>query len=102
MNSTWRFFFSQQDGTVLGAEYLPPTKFREARAEGIRYRILTRQNVDGLSFPKQVLLEGVDINGVENGHVRITKMDFRTEGPFDLGLFLHPDKARDLDTGNTP
>jgi hypothetical protein len=100
MSTTWKIFISRQDHLVLGAEFLPPEEFRQARGEGVRYRILKREVVDGIQLPTQVLLDGIDFNGMENGHVRVTKLAFSTVGPFDPAVFMHPDALAKLDAGD--
>jgi len=100
MLTTWRVFIGRADNLVLGAEFLPPEEFRAVTDEGIRYRILKRQDVDGINLPAQVLLDGIDLTGVENGHVRVTKITTQTVGPLDLGLFINPEDAARLDSGD--
>ena len=100
MLTTWKVFVSRADNSVLGAEFLPPDEFRAVTDEGIRYRILKRQNIDGLNLPAQILLDGIDLSGVENGHVRVTKITAQTVGPLDLGLFINPGDAARLDAGD--
>lgn len=100
MLTTWKVFVSRADNSVLGAEFLPPDEYRAVTDEGIRYRILKRQNVDGLNLPAQILLDGIDLTGVENGHVRVTKITAQTVGPLDLGLFINPEDAARLDAGD--
>lgn len=100
MLTTWKVFISRADNLVLGAEFLPPAEFHAVTDEGIRYRILKRQDVDGLNLPAQVLLDGIDLNGVENGHVKVTKISAQTVGPLDLALFINPDDAARLDAGD--
>ena len=97
MLTKWSVFISKKDNVTLGAEFLPAAEFRSVRDEGIRYRILKRQNVDGLSLPAQVLLDGIDVNGTETGHVRVTKVESTTAGPLDLSLFIHPKERERLD-----
>jgi len=46
-----------------------------------------------------VLLDGIDVNGVENGHVRVTKISASSAGPLDLALFIPPDEGERLDAG---
>lgn len=99
MVTNWSVFINREDSTVMGASFLPADQFRAVRAEGIRYRYLKRQTVDGLVLPAQVLLEGIDLNGVENGHVRVTKISAKTVEPLDLSLFIHPDEAARIDAG---
>jgi hypothetical protein len=88
MSTTWKVFISRAD------------QFRAVTDEGIRYRILKRQNVDGLNLPAQVLLDGIDLAGVENGHVKVTKITAQTAGPLDLGLFINPKDSAKLDAGD--
>jgi hypothetical protein len=100
MLTTWRFFISREDSSVLGAEFLPPPEFHSVNDEGVRYRYLKTRTVDGLVLPTQILLDGTDLNGVENGHVRVTKITPKTVGPLDLTLFVHPDEMKRLDEGD--
>jgi len=100
MLTRWKVFVGRADNLVLGAEFLPPAEFHAVTDEGIRYRILKRQDVDGLNLPAQVLLDGIDLNGVENGHVRVTKITAQTVGALDLGLFINPNDAAKLDAGD--
>jgi len=97
MVAPWRIFIDRESNLVLGAEYYPAEQFRTVLDEGIRYRYLKRQDVDGINLPAQVLLDGIDFNGVENGHVRVTKISALTAGPFDLALFINPDQAAKLE-----
>lgn len=98
----WRVFISKEDALVLGADFLPPVEFRKVADEGIRYRVLKRQDVDGVNLPAQVLMDGIDFNGVENGHVRVTKLEAESIGPLDLSLFISPETADKLDTDVVP
>lgn len=100
MVTTWKIFISRETSLVLGAEYQPAPEFRPVIDEGIRYRVLKRQTVDGLNIPAQILLDGIDLNGVENGHVRVTKIETTTAGPLDLALFVHPDEMERMDAGD--
>jgi hypothetical protein len=95
MATTWRVFFSRDEGTVLGAAFLPPESVHAVRDEGVQYTVLSRSEVDGLVLPTQVLLDGIDVNGRPTGHVRVTKVDTVTLGPYDRSIFIHPEeKAR--------
>jgi len=100
MLTTWKVYISREDNLVLGAEFLPTVEYIAVIDEGIRYRYLKRQDTDGLSLAAQVLLDGIDTNGLENGHVRVTKMTSTTAGPLDLSLFVHPKEMERLDAGD--
>lgn len=102
MVTTWSVFIGQEDDKVLGAEHLPDEEYRAILDEGMRFRYLKRSNVDGVELPSQVLIDGIDFNGAENGHVRVTKINATTAGPFDLSLFIEPSKAEQLDAGDIP
>jgi hypothetical protein len=97
MDTTWKVFFSRDDGSVLGAEFLPPESFHAVRDEGVRYIILSRAEVDGLVLPTQVLLDGIDTQARPTGHVRVTKIDTTTIGPYDRGIFIHPDEQAKIE-----
>jgi hypothetical protein len=99
MVTTWFVFIDRETNLVVGAEYLPTDEFRAIRAEGIRYRYLKRQTVGGINFAAQVLLDGIDFNGAENGHVRVTKVSSTTSGPLDLSLFINPEERDRMDAG---
>ena len=90
----------RENNLVLGSEFQPAAEFRAVVDEGIRYRVLKRQNVDGLKLSAQILLDGIDLNGVENNHVRVTKIESTTAGPLDLSIFIHPDEKARLDAGD--
>lgn len=100
MIATWNVYIGRADNVVLGAEFLPPKEFHAVLEEGVRYRFLKWQELDGLKIAAQVLLDGIDLNGAENGHVRVTKMTSTNAGPLDLSLFLHPDEQERLDAGD--
>jgi len=90
MITTWELLVRRSDHALLAAEFLPPTKFREAQKEGVRYRPLTHDKVDGVMLSKQLMVTGLDLNGIENAHVRIVKMEPRSRGPYEPTLFLDP------------
>jgi hypothetical protein len=100
MVTTWKIFFDRENHMVLGAEFFPAEEFRGPSAEGVRYRVLTWKNLDGISLPGEMLLEGIDVNGTETGHVRVTKIEYSDGGPFDPSLFVHPEVLERLDAGD--
>jgi len=99
MVTTWFIFIDRKTNLVLGAEYLPTDEFRVIQAEGIRYRYLKRQTVGGINLAAQVLLDGIDFNGAENGHVRVTKISTTLAGPLDLSIFVSPAERERMDAG---
>jgi len=97
MVTTWEFMIRRSDHALLAAEFLPPPKFRKAQKEGVRYRPLTQDKVGGVTLSKQLLVTGIDLNGIENAHVRIVKMEPRSRGPYEPALFLDPAMLEQLD-----
>jgi hypothetical protein len=97
MMAPWNIYIGRDDHRLLGADYLPAKEFRSAFDEGIRYRFLKWESVDGIDLAAHVLMDGIDLDGMENGHVRVTKISSLTAGPLDLGLFIHPDDESKLD-----
>ena len=98
MATTWYLHIHKNDGSLLGAEFLPPPSVREVSSEGIRYRVLKQATIgSGAQLPVQVLLDGIDLNGSPTGHVRVTKMQVTVRGPYEPTLFLHPLELKALE-----
>ncbi len=99
MNTDWRLTVRRSDHTLLAAEFLPPIEFRKVTTEGVRYRYLQQAPIDGVRLPTQILLDGIDFDRIENGHVRVTKMKSSIRGPFDPELFVDPRRLEALAGG---
>jgi hypothetical protein len=97
----WLLTVRRSDHTVVAAEFLPPVEFRKVTTEGVRYRYLQHATIDGVRLPTQVLLDGIDFDRVENGHVRVTKIKPSVRGPFEAELFVDPRRLELLE-GGTP
>jgi len=90
MDVQWTLFLDPSGKKVLGAEFMPSEEYFELGAEGIRYRILKRDTVEGVTFPVKVLAVGLDENGAELGHVKTYSVKV-TRVPGDASLFLSPE-----------
>jgi len=101
MNTTWKIHVSQKDHTVLSAEFVPPLEFASVAREGIRYRILGSQPVGGtIRLPTNILMEGIDSQGVATPHASIVKSVAAVHGPFDPTLFLSPKRLQEIEEGD--
>ena len=101
MMEPWTIVVSRADYRVLAAEFHPAADFSQVSAEGVRYRPLKLAEVGGVRLPEQLLVIGVDANGAERGHVRITKLAYEVK-PADPTLFVNPKKLEALDQGDLP
>jgi len=99
MNTDWLLTVRRSDNMLLSAEFLPPVEFRKVSTEGVRYRYLQHATLEGVRLPAQVLLDGIDFDRVENGHVRVTKIKSSVYGPFDAELFVDPRRLELLEGG---
>ena len=99
MNTDWLLTVRQSDNKLLSAEFLPAAEFRKVTTEGVRYRYLQHATIQGVRLPTQVLLDGIDFDRVENGHVRVTKITPTVRGPFDAELFVDPRRLELLEGG---
>ncbi len=90
LNTTWRMVVAKDDYSILSAEFVPSAEFRNVQKEGIRYRTLKYDTIEGARIPSQVLLIGIDVEGRESGHVRVTKLAPTVRGPFEPTLFIDP------------
>jgi hypothetical protein len=99
MNTEWLLTVRRSDHALLAAEFLPPTEFRKVTTEGVRYRYLQHGTIEEVRLPTQVVLDGIDFERVENGHVRVTKIKPSIRGPFDPELFVDPRRLELLEGG---
>lgn len=99
MNTDWLFTVRRSDHVLLAVEFLPPVEYRTAQNEGVRYRYLQHADVEGVRLPTQVLLDGISFDGVETGHVRVTKITPSVRGSFDPELFVDPRRLEALEDG---
>jgi len=89
MDTPWMIALDQKKERVLGAEFLPPSQYVEVGAEGIRYYILTRKTIEGVTLPSKILAVAIDENGLESGHVKVYDIKI-TKVKGDASLFLSP------------
>ena len=90
LTTTWLMVVAQDDYSLLSLDFVPPPQYRDISPEGIRYRVLTHQDVQGAKIPAQLLLAAISPNGQESGHVRVTKIKSSVHGSWDPTLFLSP------------
>jgi hypothetical protein len=62
--------------------------------KGIRYRTLKTEDIEDAQIPTQILSIGINVNGMESGHVRVTKVKPSVYGPSDPTLFSNPQPAK--------
>jgi hypothetical protein len=102
MTTTWHIVVRQSDYTLMTVEFLPPIDLRKVQKEGVRYRTLTTETIEGVQLPRQVLLDGIDFRRTPTGHVRVVKVTTHVRGPFEPALFLHPDRLEALEERGVP
>ncbi|MCW8984932.1 MAG: hypothetical protein OQK55_06290, partial [Thermoanaerobaculales bacterium] len=90
LTTTWLMVVAQDDYSILSLDFVPPAQYRDISAEGIRYRILKQQDVEGAKIAEQLLLVGISPAGQESGHVRVTRIKASVHGAWDPALFLSP------------
>ena len=90
LNTTWHLIVARDDASILAVEFVPSAEFLKVETEGIRYRILKYQDVEGAQVPAWFLLDGISVDRRESGHVRVTKIKTLVRGPWEPALFMHP------------
>lgn len=96
LTTTWYLVVDQEDFSILWLEFVPPVEYRDVSPEGIRYRILKQKDLDGATVAEQLLLIGINAQGQESGHVRVTKIGASVI-PWDTTLFLNPPQLEALE-----
>jgi hypothetical protein len=89
LETYWFVVVAKDDYSILAAEFIPPVQFRKVSPEGVRYRILTTEDVSGARVPTQVLAIGIDVTNMESGHHRVTKLKPSLRA-YDPTFFLSP------------
>ncbi len=93
LTTTWSLVVSKEDYSLLAATFVPPVEYRKVEMKGIRYRILKTEVIEDAQIPTQILSIGINVNGMESGHVRVTKIKPSVYGPSDPTLFRSPQPA---------
>ncbi len=99
MNTAWRLHFSQESRKLLAAEVFPPAEYAKVLSEGMRYTVLRYKKINDVDLPAEILVDGIDANGIETGHTRIIRLETSIRGPFEPALFMHPTKLEALENG---
>jgi len=97
MTTTWAVVVAKDDYSILAVNFVPSPEYRKVQKEGIRYRILKTTDLNGVQIPAQLLLVGVNPQGQESGHVRVTKIRASVRGPWEPTLFMNPRKLEELE-----
>ena len=97
LTTTWRVAIDKEDFSILGFDFLPPVELRNVQLMGVRYRILKYDDIEGVRIPSQVLAVGINMEGIESGANRITKIEHTVYGPWEAGLFANPRRLEALE-----
>ena len=94
LTTTWSLVVAKDDNSLLAATFVPPVEYRKVERKGIRYRTLKTEDIEDAQIPTQILSIGINVNGMESGHVRVTKIKPSVYGPSDPTLFRSPQPAK--------
>ena len=90
LTTNWRIAVDKETFEILSVGFLPPPDLRDVQFMGVRYRILKYDDIEGARIPSQVLAIGINLEGIESGANRITKIKPTAYGPWEAGLFVNP------------
>jgi hypothetical protein len=94
LTTTWSLVVAKDDYSLLAASFVPPVEYRKVELKGIRYRTLKTEIIEDAQIPTQILSIGINVNGMESGHVRVTKVKPSVYGPSDPTMFRNPQTAK--------
>ncbi|NOZ93739.1 MAG: hypothetical protein GXP47_03225 [Acidobacteria bacterium] len=100
MDTQWILTLDPKKEKVLGAEFRSPEEYARLGAEGMRYYILKRTVVDGVTLPTKLLAVAIDRDGNESGHVKVYSVKV-TRVPGDASLFLSPTALAAIGEGDS-
>jgi len=98
-NPTWNLYVSKKDHSLIAAEYQPDAEYAEVAKEGVRYRVMRSTKVGGVTLPAQVMIEGIDKEGLPTSHTRISNLVIKKLDRVDATLFMHPSQVRAIEEG---
>jgi len=99
MDTQWMLTLNPEKTKVLGVEFRPPQEYVKLGAEGIRYYVLTRKTIEGVTLPTKLLAVAIDADGNESGHVKTYSVTVtKVEG--DVSLFLSPEALKAIGEGD--
>jgi hypothetical protein len=94
MNTNWTVFMANEDHRILAAEFPPNPDFREAKKEGMHYRLTKTTEIKGVRIPAEIKVTGIDDEGKKTKTTRIITITTSIVKDPSPALFLHPDKLR--------
>jgi hypothetical protein len=97
LTTTWRVVVDKDDYSLLGADFLPPVDLQSVQPMGVRYRFLKYDDVGGVKIPSRVLAVGINLEGLESGATRVTRIVPTAYGPWEAGLFVSPARLEALE-----
>jgi len=74
METTWILVVAKDDYSIVSIEFAPAPAFADVSPVGVRYQILTRQEIEGATVAKQVLAIGINSQYQESGANRVTRI----------------------------
>lgn len=96
METNWIMVVAKDDYSIVSLEFAPSPEFADVSPVGVRYRVLTDQEIDGATVAKQVLAIGIDSQYRESGANRVTRIVAEAR-PWDPTLFLSPAQLEELE-----
>jgi hypothetical protein len=97
VNDRWEIYAAKDTYQYLGARFGPVPEYIEVHSEGVQFTPTAFQDVDGVKLPKQVLMDGINTSGAENGHVAIIDIEAKALYEPGVELFLHPDRLKQFE-----
>jgi len=91
MNTKWTLFLSKDSYQIIGAQFLPNEEFKEAKKEGMRYRITKTSELKGVRFPSEIDVTGIDTAGRTTQTKRTITIKTTIVDDPSPALFLHPE-----------
>lgn len=96
METTWILVVAKDDYSIVTLEFAPAPAYADVSPVGVRYRILTTNEINGAKVPAQVLAIGINSQYQESGANRVTRIASKVR-PWDPTLFLSPAQLEALE-----
>jgi hypothetical protein len=96
----WELYSSPRTTASSSARDSSPDRSScDVHPEGVQYTVVASATVDDVILPTQMLMDGIDSNGVPTGHVSVVKITSKALYEPGIAYFLHPEKLAALEDG---
>lgn len=102
LETTWRIVVDKDTSEILAFDFMPAPEYRRVEDMGVRYGVLTYNEIEGAKIPSRMIAVGLDLNEQEVGTYRVTKIESSIHDAWAPTLFINPKRLEAIEEGGSP